>query len=1701
MEVEKHILKRKELQTLIISYIENDEDDENFQSLTHFIEETNFTKKISDLRDLLSLLSAIANNHQRCPNFFNKIAQIIKFFLSDIQSLLLNQEIYNIFQNNAAITLHFINNKIIFLTDQIASSIKTRIRPQFRNDRRKVDPYDLLYLYLYYESNNDTKNQAETKQKIIQTFHMEFDTFLQLCLIGENDLHICELIRQDSLNEFISYINETSCGLNSKIPFSPFEKNNFLMNYKARLIEYAAFFGSIQIFKYLQMNKVGLRPALLDFAVHGRNSEMIHIIEENVKFTNVRTEEVRVFNARNIINFNPIAYQARSIDSPFSALREAIRCHHNDIADYIEQNNSEMDERIQKENLSTSVKSYNYEFIPDDFNSLFPLPKNFLFHDHDNAYGSFFAITKITLPSSVTEICDFCFYGFNKLNEVIIPSSVTSIGINSFKKCTSLSKVSFENPSSLKSIENSAFNECSSLLQFSVPSSVVSIGEDSFKNCSSLVEITFLSPSSLSSIGNSAFVGCSSLKRITIPKLVDSIGDKSFKNCSSLVEVAFETPSSLPSIGISVFDQCSSLKQLTIPSSVTSIENYAFRNCSSLVDLTIPSSVTSIGKGSFENCSELTQLTLPSSITSINSYSFQYCSHLTELTISSSVTQIGDYSFRMCLSLKKVTIPSSVTEIGKGSFEHCSSLTQVTIPSSITNIKDYTFSQCSSLKQISIPSSVASIGNYSFYKCSALAEISIPSSVTQLGNNSFAECSSLLNATISPSITQIKEFTFYKCKLLKNVTIPSSVTEIGSLSFCGCSSLEQLEIPSSVTKIGDFAFSECKLLSESKSLNDEANKDEFLICIQKAKELYFEVLKYLDNLDDVNDHLLKLLKEISEDEFSLIELLNLLDRISMNHHGISIEKVGKILSICKEKIQEKVPNNKICQIFKQNKKVLLFLIENHFIKFDRSALNVLSNQYQSNRRYHEEPKYNILEYLKPEIKQMKSDSSSESQMPDDFFEKRKIGQNDSEICDIIRNDMIEEFIHYIQNNLSNDTDNIDGNRFIVPPSIYETNPILENSTFIQYAAFYGSLKIFNYLYQNDFIITNSNNLNGVDYALYDNQAMRTITERDNEYDLQEKQKLWKYAIYGNQLEIIHLLEENDIKPEVKNQFSYYNRNFYAELDFFDEFNNKSCFDTAIKCHHNEIANYIKNNYELTTDYLSTLKFSNFTFFDDFYKEFADEILLLLEKLCLHDFPRLAYVFIKSKNIDCDERFSNMNKIINASIKSNNEIAKYLLEGQDNIIFDEDTLFMAIFNENTEIVKLMLSKKSNVDVNKIGYIPTLLVEEHLNQTSPLFLAIINRNMDIIKLLINHPSINVNLSFEPKSGRTTYRTALHIAIVLNDIPVVKLLLNHPKINVNAVANFDETTYGFLGWSYANHFDHYYTPLHEAIELNNVEVVRLLLSHPKIAVNRIEIYDNYENSFKDRFDRVRQSALCRAIQKQSYEIVKLLLEHPGIDVNIPSILHKRDSIDPYYHNQAPDDINFDNNDDNKEETKADDEEEDEKVDEGEEKVDEGEEKVDDDEEKVDDDEEKVDDDEEKVDEDEKADEDEDKVEDEEVVGDEEKVVADGDEEVVADDDENVGDDIEDEPMEAEIVEADDVAERNELVFIDVDERDELQFEEERNDPGPIIQRSALQFAYAGRSQDIVQLLLSRNDINDINVEEERNDELIKEFTKDIK
>ena len=108
-------------------------------------------------------------------------------------------------------------------------------------------------------------------------FFTEYDS---KTLEGENSSYICSLIRQDSVEKFIAYVHHQNISASSKNSPSIFSLNPFLIDNKnTTLIEYSAFFGSIQIFQYFIINEAELSPSLLLHAIHLKKAELIQLLK------------------------------------------------------------------------------------------------------------------------------------------------------------------------------------------------------------------------------------------------------------------------------------------------------------------------------------------------------------------------------------------------------------------------------------------------------------------------------------------------------------------------------------------------------------------------------------------------------------------------------------------------------------------------------------------------------------------------------------------------------------------------------------------------------------------------------------------------------------------------------------------------------------------------------------------------------------------------------------------------------------------------------------------------------------------------------------------------------------------------------------------------------------------------------------------------------------------------------------------------------------------------------------------------------------------------------------------------------------------------------------------------------------------------------------------------------------------------------
>ena len=259
----------------------------------------------------------------------------------------------------------------------------------------------------------------------------------------------------------------------------------------------------------------------------------------------------------------------------------------------------------------------------------------------ENAFYECTSLTSVTIGNSVTSIGGYAFSNCSGLTSVTVAKEST--WIDSRDNCNAIIETATNKlligcknttiPSSVTSIGNYAFYGCSSMTSITIPNSVAGFGDYAFYDCTSLTSITI--PNSVTSIGSNTFSKCTNLTSVTLES--NSIVSESRDENSSMKSVfgeqvkTYVIGNEVTRIGNYAFKGCKSLTSITIGNSVTSIGGYAFSNCSGLTSVTIPNSVTSIGWGAFSNCSSLTSVTIGNSVTSIGLFAFDYCTRLTDV--------------------------------------------------------------------------------------------------------------------------------------------------------------------------------------------------------------------------------------------------------------------------------------------------------------------------------------------------------------------------------------------------------------------------------------------------------------------------------------------------------------------------------------------------------------------------------------------------------------------------------------------------------------------------------------------------------------------------------------------------------------------------------------------------------------------------------------------------------------------------------------------------------------------------------------------------------------------------------------------------------------------------------------------------------------------------------------------------------------
>lgn len=437
-------------------------------------------------------------------------------------------------------------------------------------------------------------------------------------------------------------------------------------------------------------------------------------------------------------------------------------------------------------------------------------------------YKSMF--TDVAFGDRVASIGDYAFSNCAKMNSVVIPFGVSSIGKGAFEGCTGVLTVNNNIPSASEASKGAFYKSGFSEL---------------------------LIGSQVDSIGSYAFADCGSLAAVNIPASVDSIGADAFKNCNKLVDVYVEDLESWLSIKCGNKDSRPNsqnsksklyvdsvlLTDVVLPETVDSISAYAFCNYVDLRTVVVPAAVSAVGNDAFNGCTSLYKVfnysNLPLEEGSKNyGYVAYYAKSVVELD---KVDLKGDFQFQTIEGehylvnyvgeKSEVVLPTDYNgdsyQIAAAALYNCDSVKAITVPAGVKAIGEGAFNGCDNLASISIAKDVVSIEADAFKGCGKLSELYVETLESWLE----VECGNKSSRPNSNGKTKL----YIAGEMLKEVEIPAGITSIPDNAFCNCDSITSVIIPAEVEAIGAGAFAGCTTIASI-----VCNAEEAPVCGAKA---------------------------------------------------------------------------------------------------------------------------------------------------------------------------------------------------------------------------------------------------------------------------------------------------------------------------------------------------------------------------------------------------------------------------------------------------------------------------------------------------------------------------------------------------------------------------------------------------------------------------------------------------------------------------------------------------------------------------------------------------------------------------------------------------------------------------------------------------------------------------------------------------
>ena len=428
------------------------------------------------------------------------------------------------------------------------------------------------------------------------------------------------------------------------------------------------------------------------------------------------------------------------------------------------------------------------------------------------AFADCTGLESVKLPSAMTALPSDGFARCSALKEISIPGTIAKAdGGNTFKDCTSLEKITFEEGATPLLIKLALFTELPSSLKEvyiyrDLDNSTVAMADKPFRASTSLEKVVL--GDKVTALPASFFENCTALKDVTIGAGLETIGTSALSN-TAITEIVL--PDALKTITASAFAGDKSLVKVTMGKLVKTIESMAFRN-TGVTEINFSDSLTTIGDMAFQNSGLAGTLTLPEALKKLGSQAFAANTGLTEVVLGDSLATVGDGPFMACPEISKYTVAADnryfaneatgryVTDKdGKVLYFYAPKAAGNALALGVTEIKPYACYGATALENVDVPS-CATFGDYAFAS-SGIKSLTVKGSV---GRYVAQNCPELTAVNIQT--TEVPIGIVAGCEKLTSVTLPEAVTVVKSEAFKGTSALKELNLGSCLAIIESGAF-------------------------------------------------------------------------------------------------------------------------------------------------------------------------------------------------------------------------------------------------------------------------------------------------------------------------------------------------------------------------------------------------------------------------------------------------------------------------------------------------------------------------------------------------------------------------------------------------------------------------------------------------------------------------------------------------------------------------------------------------------------------------------------------------------------------------------------------------------------------------------------------------------------------------------